>query len=177
MHTSCTLLAKSRRFFEEAMKHGHVKSLVGKMLFMGAAGSGKTSSKHVILNEDPPTLRISTPIAERPVRVIKIEVDGLKWKRLRPEEEKCIIVKVMIAQNTPHEVQTLPTKTATLSADPKVQQESQLPSTPESKGKSTTLYDPKTRHAAFPSKVSFAEKLDDITVALESLSTKMILLD
>jgi len=74
-------LGESRRLFQEAMKHGHVKSLVGKMHFMGAAGSGKTSSKHVILNEDPPTLRISTPIAERPVRVIKIEVDGLKWIR------------------------------------------------------------------------------------------------
>ena len=62
------------------MKHGHVTSLIGKMLFMGAAGSGKTSSKHVILSEDPPTLRISTPLAERPVSVIRIEVDGLKWK-------------------------------------------------------------------------------------------------
>jgi len=48
MHTSCILLAKSQRFFEEAMKHGHVKSLIGKMLFMGAAWSGKTSSKHAM---------------------------------------------------------------------------------------------------------------------------------
>ena len=156
------------------MKHGHVKSLVGKMLFMGAAGSGKTSSKRVILNEDPPTLRISTPVVERPVRVIRIEVDGLKWKRLRPEEEKCIIVKVMKAQNAAHEVQTPITKTATLSADPKVQQESQLPCTSKSKSNSAILPNPTARHVAFPSQVFSTEQTDvhsDVGVALESLST------
>ena len=149
----------------------HVRSLVGKMLFLGAAGSGKTSSKHVILNEDPPTLRTSTPCAERPVRVIRIEVDGLKWRRLRPEEEKCIIVNVMKAQSAHHKVQTRPAKKARLSADPKGQQEL---FTPRSKSTIATPPSPTTRPTAFPGQALSTQEGDvssDITVALESLST------
>ena len=144
------------------------------MLFMGAAGSGKTSSKHIILNEDPPTLRISTPCAERPVRVIRIEVDGLKWRRLQPEEEKCIVVNIMKARSTPQELQPPSTKTATLSADLKVQPESQLPFTPGSKSTIATPPSPTTRPTAFPGQAPSTEEGDvssDIAVALESLST------
>ena len=80
------------------MQHGYVSSLVGKVLFLGAAGSGKTSSKHIILNEAPPTLRISTPCAERPVKIVRIEVDGLKLRRLQAKEEKTIVAKIMKAR-------------------------------------------------------------------------------
>lgn len=81
--TSVSFLAHSHLLFQEEMKHGHISSLVSKVLFLGAAGSGKTSSKHIILNETPPALRISTPCAERPVKIVRIEVDGLKLRRLQ----------------------------------------------------------------------------------------------
>lgn len=78
------------------MKHGHVKSCNTAALFVGAAGSGKTSSKHVILNEQPPEVRTSTPIAERPVKVMKIlTVEGLQWHRLSPADQKEILANIM----------------------------------------------------------------------------------
>ena len=85
-----------KQLFNEAMKHGHVKSCNTAALFVGAAGSGKTCSKHVIMNEEPPEVRISTPIAERPVKVMKIRtVEGLQWHRLSPADQKEILANIM----------------------------------------------------------------------------------
>ena len=80
----------------------------------------------------------------------------------------------MKARSAPHEVHTPPTKKTTLSADPKVQQESQLPYPSQSKSKSTTP----PKHTAFPSQALSSQALSteeddissDITIALESLS-------
>ena len=78
------------------MKHGHVKSCNTAALFVGAAGSGKTCSKHVIMNEEPPEVRVSTPIAERPVKVMKIRtVEGVHWHRLSPADQKEILANIM----------------------------------------------------------------------------------
>ena len=85
-----------KQLFNEAMKHGHVKSCNTAALFVGAAGSGKTCSKHVIMNEEPPEVRVSTPIAERPVKVMKIRtVEGLQWHRLSPADQKEILANIM----------------------------------------------------------------------------------
>ena len=64
------------------MKNGYIESVIGKLLTIGAAGSGKTSSKHVILDEDPPQVRKSTPCALRPVQLIRVSTEGEKWRRL-----------------------------------------------------------------------------------------------
>jgi len=83
-------------------------------------------------------------------------------------------LSVMKARTAPHEVHTPPTKKTTQSADPKVQQESQLPCTSESKSNSAILPNPTAGHVAFPSQVFSTEKTDvhsDVGVALESLST------
>ena len=78
------------------MKHGHVNSYNTTALFVGAAGSGKTCSKHVLMNEEPPELRISTPLAERPVKVMKIRTaEGLQWHRLSPADQKEILANIM----------------------------------------------------------------------------------
>ena len=73
---------QSRKAFEDAMKNGFIESVIGKLLTIGAAGAGKTSSKHVILDEDPPTVRKSTPCALRPVKLIRVTTEGEKWRRL-----------------------------------------------------------------------------------------------
>lgn len=79
------------------MKDGHVKSYSTVALFVGAAGSGKTCSKHVLLNEKPPELRVSTPLVERPVKAIKIlNVDDLEWQQLSPAIQKEILAKFMV---------------------------------------------------------------------------------
>ena len=72
----------SQQLFEEAMRHGSVQSCITKVLVTGTAGSGKTCSKHVIIDEPPPPVRKSTPCAERPIRVATIGVRGMKWVRI-----------------------------------------------------------------------------------------------
>ena len=64
------------------MQHGSVQSRITKVLVTGTAGSGKTCSKHVIIDEPPPPVRKSTPCAERPIRVATIGVRGMKWVRI-----------------------------------------------------------------------------------------------
>ena len=78
------------------MKHGYVLSRNTTVLFLGAAGSGKTCSKHVLMNELPPKERHSTPIAERPVKVYKMLTDkDFKWCKLSPEKQKEILTGIM----------------------------------------------------------------------------------
>jgi len=79
------------------MKEGHVKSHNTVTVFVGAAGTGKTCTKHVLMNENPPEVRVSTPMAERPVKVMKIlTIDSLKWHRLSPADQKEILAKFMV---------------------------------------------------------------------------------
>jgi len=74
-----------------------VKSRNTVTVFVGAAGTGKTCSKHVLMNENPPKVRVSTPMAERPVKVMKIlTIDGLKWHQLSPDDQKEILAKFMV---------------------------------------------------------------------------------
>ena len=59
------------------------------MLVTGAAGSGKTSLKHRLFREEPPSLRCSTALAEAAVRVISCEIVGTSvtgWFRVTCEE-------------------------------------------------------------------------------------------
>ena len=91
-----SIFSTGKQLFNEAMKHGHVKSCNTAALFVGAAGSGKTCSKHVIMNEEPPEVCVSTPIAERPVKVMKIRtVEGIQWHRLSPADQKEILANIM----------------------------------------------------------------------------------
>ena len=46
------------------------------MLVTGAAGSGKTSLKHHLFGEEPPSLRCSTALAEAAIRAISREIVG-----------------------------------------------------------------------------------------------------
>ena len=67
------------------MRHGRVESKVTKVLVTGIAGSGKTCTKHVLIDEPPPPERISTACAETPLRLrlmkVGIRRDEVKWDR------------------------------------------------------------------------------------------------
>ena len=90
---------ESRHLFNEAMKNGHIRSFNTVALLVGSAGSGKTCSKHVILNEQPPEVRVSTAIAERPVKVVKVlTINGLEWRRLTPMQQKEILARIMASR-------------------------------------------------------------------------------
>ena len=59
------------------------------MLVTGAAGSGKTSLKHRLFGEEPPSLRCSTALAEAAIRAISREIVGTNvtgWFRVTYEE-------------------------------------------------------------------------------------------
>ena len=59
------------------------------MLVTGAAGSGKTSLKHRLFGEEPPSLRCSTALAEAAIRAISRQIVGTNitgWSRVTYEE-------------------------------------------------------------------------------------------
>ena len=68
------------------MTHGYVEARDIKALIFGAAGTGKTHTIALLMDEEPPTVRRSTPCATRPVRVDKIEEQGGKWVRVTRDQ-------------------------------------------------------------------------------------------
>ena len=69
------------------MKEGFVEALNIKVIYFGTAGAGKTCSKAVLLGRPPPINRVSTAMAERPVRAICVDTqDGGEWVIMGPEE-------------------------------------------------------------------------------------------
>lgn len=59
------------------MTKGYVEISVIKCLILGAAGVGKTHFKHLLLKKDPPQQRISTGLADNPVRAISFSLAGV----------------------------------------------------------------------------------------------------
>ena len=59
------------------------------LLLIGAAGSGKTHVKHLILQLLPPSIRQSTPLAEKAIRAISLwqaTVNGTEWRPVNRDE-------------------------------------------------------------------------------------------
>ena len=67
----------NRRLYDEAMTKGYVETSVTKCLIVGAAGVGKTHLKHLLLQKDPPEQRVSTGLADNPVRAISFTLAGM----------------------------------------------------------------------------------------------------
>ena len=66
-----------RHLYDEAMTKGYVETSVTKCLMLGAAGVGKTHLKHLLLKKDPPEQRVSTGLADNPVRAISSTLAGV----------------------------------------------------------------------------------------------------
>ena len=62
------------------------------MLF-GSAGSGKTCTMQVILDEEPPEEYTSTPLAARPMKVYHVEMTPSEWKKLSRKKQDLVIAK------------------------------------------------------------------------------------
>ena len=85
IHTSTA----GQQILQEALEKGYVDCHIWKVLITGAAGSGKTSLKHRLFGEEPPSLRCSTALAEAAVRAISREIVGTSvtgWFRVTYEE-------------------------------------------------------------------------------------------
>ena len=71
------------------MMHGYVEARDIKALIFGAAGTGKSHTIALLMDEQPPMVRCSTPCATKPIRVVsttKIEEEGGKWVRLSRDQ-------------------------------------------------------------------------------------------
>ena len=77
---------KSKELFNEAMKDGYVEVRDIKALIFGAAGTGKSHTVALIMDEEPPSVRRSTPCATRPVRATRAEKRGGKWAKVTRDD-------------------------------------------------------------------------------------------
>ena len=71
------LIPSFRRLYEEAMTKGYVETSVTKCLILGAASVGKTHLKHLLIKKDHPKQRVSTGLADNPVRAISFTLAGV----------------------------------------------------------------------------------------------------
>ena len=112
--------AENLRHFEEAMKHGHIQSWMWKLLLYGAAGSGKTSVKEMILGNPPPVNRTSTPLAMRPTTVYRINLDGNEFTTITTlQERRAFLARALL--------QSARTKLASSSSDKPVSKDQASP--------------------------------------------------
>ena len=61
----------------------------GGVFFLGPGGSGKTHTLHSLLEEDPPSIRQSTPCAKRTVRTVaqcKVGVKDIHFVRIKDDQ-------------------------------------------------------------------------------------------
>ena len=104
MYKSFILTSDSRKLYEEALKLGYVQRTVIKCIMIGAAGVGKTSFKHLLLNKQPPPKdqKKSTGVMEKPVRAISHRQcavgseGGSSWYEIKNDEEYCKLIAYAI---------------------------------------------------------------------------------
>ena len=82
------------------MQYGHVKSWLCKLLMYGAAGSGKTTTKDMVVGDEAATSRTSTPLAMRPTTVYRVNLDGEEWAKLTTlNDRKAFLARALLAHN------------------------------------------------------------------------------
>ena len=91
-------LHTAHHLFEEAMKHGYVTSRITKMILYGAAGSGKTCFRNLLVGDPPPPVRVSTPLAVRPTALYRYEVGDGELRNLSLQERKDYLSRAIRAQ-------------------------------------------------------------------------------
>ena len=80
------------------MKRGVTKRRLTKLVMVGIAGSGKSTSLQTVIEEEPlaEDQRTSTPLLTRPVQTeVVIVHDKVHWKKWSPEEKKKYIAGLL----------------------------------------------------------------------------------
>ena len=83
------------------MKRGVSKRQITKVVMVGTAGSGKSTSLKTVMDEKPLAKedRESTPLLKRPVQTEVVYIDkDVKWVKKTPEEKKRYIVNFLRAR-------------------------------------------------------------------------------
>ena len=88
------------------MRYGHIATSIAKVLMFGIAGSGKTSLTAIMMGEDPPPVRNSTPLMIRPVQVIAVLIEGrTKWEKKSQEQVLRTVAKTIRSRELCSELQ------------------------------------------------------------------------
>ena len=73
--------------FGQWIKESSVDLTITRVNMLGPPGAGKTCAEYLLLNEDPPSDNVSTPIACPTVRATRVAVeDQTKWKRVTTDD-------------------------------------------------------------------------------------------
>ena len=100
MYTDTRETRTGKQILDEALEKGYILSNIIKILTLGAAGSGKTSTKYRLLREEPPINRCSTPLAEASIRAVSRALFGKDltgWIRISPEKFMEMLAEALIA--------------------------------------------------------------------------------
>ena len=92
---------RAKKMYEEEMKRGHSKRRITKLVMIGTAGSGKTTSLVTVLEEQPPAEedRTSTPLLKRPVQTEVVYVkDKVMWQKKNPKQKRQHIANLLRAR-------------------------------------------------------------------------------
>ena len=100
------LSSDSSSLYTEAMKEGFVTVEITTVLLFGMAGTGKTSTKNLLLGLPPPKVRDSTPVATSAERILtnrkvrhisetKAHIIEENWKQITINELEKLIVAIM----------------------------------------------------------------------------------
>ena len=98
-----------KQLLDKALEKGYITTGLDVLLFIGAAGSGKTCYKHLCLGLPPPEVRNATGLSEHPVRTMSLirgavqqipqnreTTDGTcQWIEVSEEEFKELIVEAV----------------------------------------------------------------------------------
>ena len=88
----------AKKIYEEEMKRGVTKRRLTKLVMIGIAGSGKSTSLQTVIEEEPlaEDQRTSTPLLTRPVQTeVVIIHNKVHWRRRNPEGKKKYIARVL----------------------------------------------------------------------------------
>ena len=88
----------AKKIYEEELKRGITKRNLIKLVMVGIAGSGKSTSLQTVIEEEPlaEDQRTSTPLLTRPVQTeVVIVHDKVHWKKRSPEEKKKYIAGIL----------------------------------------------------------------------------------
>ena len=124
------------------MKDGYMEARDIKALIFGAAGTGKSHTIALIMDEEPPSVRRSTPCAARPVRAVtstRAKKTGEKWVKVTCEE---------LSQTIADTATVLPSK-PTHSKNSKRSEASSITSTASGTSKPQTIDCPTTTGSSF----------------------------
>ena len=103
-----------KELYEAAMKDGAVDFQGSDGVWMGVAGSGKTTSLARALGENPPQERVSTPCAKTPVRTVTQTTIGVKQNTLSRVKDSeyfdSITLTVVEVGRSSHSLEAAPAK-------------------------------------------------------------------